>query len=133
MKKDVMYYVEISLYYAILFFILREWLVPIVELTSTGHLNLLLLFIVLAFVLNIFEVPIFISWILKLSYVIWFILRVYSDEILFSTTGLQFLRDDMKTNVNVLVNGAWGEVTDPFRSVLFFILIWMLIYLIIIG
>ena len=43
MKKDVMHYVEVSLYYVILFFILREWLVPIVELTTTGHLNLLLL------------------------------------------------------------------------------------------
>lgn len=130
MKKDVMHYVEVSLYYVILFFILREWLVPIVELTSTGHLNLLLLFIVLAFVLNIFEVSFVIAWIVKLFYIAWFIVHVYSDETLFSTTGLQFLSNDVKTNVNVLVNGAWGDVTDPFRSMLFFILIWMLIYLI---
>lgn len=125
-----MHYVEVSLYYVILFFILREWLVPIVELTSTGHLNLLLLFIVLAFVLNIFEVSFFITWIVKFVYIAWFIVHVYSDETLFSTTGLQFLSNDVKTNVNVLVNGAWGDVTDPFRSMLFFILIWMLIYLI---
>ena len=125
-----MHYVEVSLYYAILFFILREWLVPIVELTSTGHLNLLLLFIALAFVLNIFEVSFFIAWIVKFVYIAWFIVYVYSDETLFSTTGLQFLSNDVKTNVDVLVNGAWGDVTDPFRSMLFFILIWMLIYLI---
>ena len=125
-----MHYVEVSLYYVILFFILREWLVPIVELTSTGHLNLLLLFIALAFVLNIFEVSFFITWIVKFVYISWFIVHVYSDETLFSTTGLQFLSNDVKTNIDVLVNGAWGDVTDPFRSMLFFILIWMLIYLI---
>ena len=130
MKKDVMYYAEVSLYYVILFFILREWLVPIVDLTSTGHLNLLLLFIALAFVLNIFEVPFFITWIVKFVYIAWFIVDVYSDETLFSATGVQFLRNDVKTNVDVLINGAWGDVTDPFRSILFFILIWMLIYLI---
>lgn len=130
MKKEGMQYVEISLYYVILFFILREWLVPIVELTTTGHLSLLLLFIALAFVLNIFEVPFFITWIVKLVYIAWFIVHVYSDGTLFSTTGVQFLSDDIKTNIDVLINGAWGEVTDPFRSVLFFILIWMLIYLI---
>ena len=88
MKKDVMQYVEISLYYVILFFILREWLVPIVELTTTGHLNLLLLFISLAFVLNIFEVSIIIAWIVKLVYIAWFIVYVYSDGTLFSTAGL---------------------------------------------
>lgn len=125
-----MYYVEISLYYVILFFILREWLVPIVELTTTSHLNLLLLFITLAFVLNIFEASIFIAWIVKFVYIAWFIVHVYSDGTLFSSTGLQFLSNDFKTNVDVLLNGAWGEVTNPFRSMLFFILIWMLIYLI---
>ena len=126
----MIHYVEISLYYVILFFILREWLVPIVELTTTGHLNLLLLFIVLAFVLNIFEVSFFITWIVKFVYIAWFIVYVYSDGALFSATGLQFLSNDVKTNIDVLLNGAWGEVTDPFRSMLFFVLIWMLIYLI---
>ena len=125
-----MYYIELSLYYVILFFILREWLVPIVELTTTGHLNLLLLFIALAFVLNIFEVSIIIAWIVKFAYIAWFIVHVYSDGTLFSAEGLQFLSNNVKTNVDVLLNGAWGEVTNPFRSMLFFVLIWMLIYLI---
>ncbi|WP_431028152.1 transglutaminase TgpA family protein [Lysinibacillus sp. LZ02] len=130
MKKDVMHYVELSLYYVILFFILREWLVPVVELTSTGHLNLLLLFIVLAFVLNLFQAPIVVSWLVKFTYIAWFIVHVYSEEKLWSAAGLQFLQIDIKRNVEVLFAGQWEGVTDPFRSVLFFLLIWMLIYLI---
>ncbi|MFF5996647.1 transglutaminaseTgpA domain-containing protein [Lysinibacillus sp. KU-BSD001] len=130
MKKDVMQYVELSLYYVILFFILREWLVPVVELTSTGHLNLLLLFIVLAFVLNLFQAPIVVSWLAKFTYIAWFVVHVYSEEKLWSAAGLQFLQIDIKRNVEVVFAGQWEGVTDPFRSVLFFLLIWMLIYLI---
>ena len=41
--RDWTYYTLQTVYYVILFFILREWLVPVVELTSTGYLNIFLL------------------------------------------------------------------------------------------
>lgn len=79
-----------TLYYIILFLILREWLVPVVELTSTGHLELLLLFIAIAFLLNIFEVSFLISWVIKIVYISWFIVRVYTDGTVFSGAGIHF-------------------------------------------
>ena len=130
MKKVSMHYMEMTLYYIILFFILREWLVPVVELTTTGHLELLLLFIAIAFLLNIFEAPFFISWAVKLAYIAWFLVYVYTDGTVFSSAGMQFLFADIRTNISLLSAGDWENVTDPFRSLLFFILMWMLIYLI---
>ncbi len=130
MKKESTYYIEMTLYYIILFLILREWLVPVVELTSTGHLELLLLFIAIAFLLNIFEVSFLISWVIKIVYISWFIVRVYTDGTVFSGAGIQFLVTDIRTNIALLLAGDWEVVTDPFRSLLFFVLIWMLIYLI---
>lgn len=130
MKKETTHSVEMALYYIILFLILREWLVPVVELTSTGHLELLLLFIAIAFLLNIFSVPIFVSWVVKVIYIAWFIVRVYTEGTVFSSAGIQFLSADISKNISILLAGDWEMVTDPFRSVLFFVLIWMLIYLI---
>lgn len=130
MKKKSMHYIEMTFYYIILFFILREWLVPVVELTSTGHLALLLLFIAIAFLLNIFEAPFFISWIIKVAYIAWFIVSVYTEGTVFSGAGIQFLLADIRANISLLLAGDWENVTNPFRSLLFFILIWMLIYLI---
>jgi transglutaminase-like putative cysteine protease len=129
-KKESTYYIEMTFYYIILFLILREWLVPVVELTSTGHLKLLLLFIAIAFLLNIFEAPFLISWIIKVVYISWFIVHVYTEGTVFSSEGIQFLISDIRTNISLLLAGDWEVVTDPFRSLLFFILIWMLIYLI---
>ncbi|MGM9948467.1 MAG: DUF3488 and DUF4129 domain-containing transglutaminase family protein [Lysinibacillus sp.] len=130
MKKESMHYVEMTFYYIILFLILREWLIPVVELTSTGHLGLLLLFIAISFVLNIFNVPFLISWLVKIAYIAWFIVHVYTEGTVLSAEGLQFLGTEISTNIAVLLGGDWESVTDPIRSVLFFILIWMLIYLI---
>ena len=130
MKKDIMHYVEMTFYYIILFLILREWLIPVVELTSTGHLELLLLFIAIAFVLNIFKVPFLVSWLVKIAYIAWFTVHVYTEMSVLSGEGLRFLGTETAANIAVLLAGDWGSVTDPMRSVLFFILIWMLIYLI---
>ncbi len=130
MKKDIMHYVEMTFYYIILFLILREWLIPVVELTSTGHLELLLLFIAIAFALNIFKVPFLISWLVKIAYIAWFVVHVYTEMTVLSGEGLRFLGTETAANIAVLFAGDWESVTDPMRSVLFFILIWMLIYLI---
>ncbi len=124
-----MHYVELIIYYTILFFILREWLVPVMELTSTGHLYLFMLFIALSFVINIFRVHIVISWLLKLGFIGFFLITVYSEESPFTVNGLHYLINEMRVNVSYILASDLSSVTDPFRTILFFVLIWMLIYL----
>ncbi len=130
MKRENMHYVESAIFYVILFFILREWLIPIVELTQTGKLNLLLIFVGICCVLNIFNAPILVSWIVKVGYIAWFLIDVYTDATFLSGEGIAFLSQEMQANVSVILAGDFGQVTNPFRSVLFFLLIWMFIYLI---
>lgn len=122
--------VELMLYYLVVFIILREWLVPIMLLTGTGFMKMILLFIALCLVLSLFRVHFIISWVIKLIYIASFIVHVYSDFTILSADGLFFLLNEISFNILALIQGNWLDVSNAFRSMLFFLLIWMLVYLI---
>ena len=127
--RDWTYYTLQTVYYVILFFILREWLVPVVELTSTGYLNIFLLFIVICFVFNILPLPFYIGALCKLLYIAWFITTVYGQVSLVSGEAVAFLVDDIGRNLNALTTMHINDITNPLRTFLFFVLVWMLAYL----
>lgn len=127
MRRSSSEKIELAIFYLIIFLILREWLLPIMQLTSTGYFLQFLLFMALCLTLGIFSLPFIISWIVKLGYISWFIVSVYNDGTL---TTIQFLSQELNYNVTTLLAGDWIYVSDPLRTSLFFLLIWMLIYLI---
>ncbi|WP_079523167.1 DUF4129 domain-containing transglutaminase family protein [Solibacillus isronensis] len=127
MRRSTAEKIELAIFYFIVFLILREWLIPVIELTNTGYFMQFVLFIGLCLILGIFSLPFIINWLIKLAYITWFIVSVYKDETLMT---MQFLSEEMKYNLDILLAGEWIYVSDPFRTSLFFILIWMLIYLI---
>ncbi len=127
MKRSISEIFEQVILFFMVFLILREWLIPIMMLTKTGYLQLFLLFMFICLVIGLCKWPIFFSWPIKLLYITWFIVSIYSDVTL---TTRQFLTNELKYNMDVLLAGDWILVSDPLRTSLFFILIWMLIYLI---
>lgn len=127
MRRSTAEKIELAIFYFIVFLILREWLIPVIELTNTGYFMQFVLFIGLCLILGIFSLPFIINWLIKLAYITWFIVSVYKDE---TMTTMQFLSEELKYNLDILLAGEWIYVSDPFRTSLFFILIWMLIYLI---
>ena len=118
MKRSTSEKVELALFYIIILLILREWLLPIMQLTDTGYFMQFLLFMALCLIIGIFSLPIFVSWPLKLGYITWFIVSVYNDG---AVTMRQFLSNELRYNVNTLLSGDWILVSDPFRTSLFFI------------
>lgn len=128
--RDTTKYMLQTIYYVILFFILREWLIPIIELTSTGYLSIFLLFIVICFVFNVLPLPFYIGMVVKLLYIFWFNTTVYGKVSLFSGEAIAFLMQDIGQNLNALTTMQVNEITNPLRTFLFFVLIWMLAYLI---
>lgn len=121
---------ELAIYFLFIFFILNEWLRPVLVLTKTGYYHLILVFIGLSLFLIWLKLPAAISWLIRIGYICWFIVYVYTDVSLFSGEGLIFLLDVMQQNLSLILYFDFKSITDPFRSVLLFILIWMLIYLI---
>ena len=130
MKKNTFGLIELAIYYVVIFFVLREWLVPIMELTKTGYMDLILLFIALALALSLFKIHFVFSWLIKTAYIAWFIGFVYGGVFVLTLEGIDFLFNDFQANVEAVLSADWVNITDPFRTFLFFILIWMLIYLI---
>lgn len=130
MKKSLGNFVELAIAYVIIFFILREWLVPVMELTNTGLIHLFLVFIGLALVLSLFAVHPLLSGLVKLGYITWFVVFVYSENAVLSGETVPFLINEVKLNMATILSGDFGQVSDSFRTVLFLALIWMLIYLI---
>ncbi|WP_285396117.1 transglutaminaseTgpA domain-containing protein [Lysinibacillus sp. fls2-241-R2A-57] len=130
MKKSLGNFIELAIAYVIIFLILREWLIPVMELTNTGFLHLFLVFIGLSLVLSLFQVHPLLSGLVKFGYITWFIVFTYSENPLISGQTLPFLINEWKWNMTTILSGDFGQVSDAFRTTLFLVLIWMLIYLI---
>lgn len=122
--------VESILYYTIIYFILNEWLRPVMVLTDTGYFDIFSLFIVLCLVLAILQAPFFVSWVIKLLYIFAFVSHVYGGFSLFSAEGPRYLLTELQLNSEIIMAGDLVAITDPMRTSLFFVLIWMLVYLI---
>lgn len=130
MKKSQGDFIELTIAYVIIFLILREWLIPVMELTNTSLNHLFLVFIGLSLVLSLFQIHPLLSGLVKFGYITWFIVFVYSESPFISGQTLPFLMHELKWNMTKILSGDFGQVSDSFRTVLFLVLIWMLIYLI---
>ncbi|MFA1740555.1 transglutaminase TgpA family protein [Lysinibacillus fusiformis] len=130
MKQTVGEFLELAVAYIIVFFILREWLIPIMQLTNTGGFHLFLVFIGLSLALSLFRVHPLLSGIIKFGYITWCIVFIYSESPVLSGESISFLLAEWKGNMAAIISGDFGLVSDAFRTVLFLVLIWMLVYLI---
>ncbi|WP_418302048.1 transglutaminase TgpA family protein [Lysinibacillus fusiformis] len=130
MKQTLGEFLELAVAYIIVFFILREWLIPIMQLTNTGGLHLFLVFIGLSLALSLFRVHPLLSGIVKFGYITWCIVFIYSESPVLSGRSMSFLLAEWKGNMAAIISGDFGLVSDAFRTVLFLVLIWMLVYLI---
>lgn len=118
------------LMYLLAFILLREWLLPVMELTETGHLALFLIFIGLAFFLVLTSAKWWISLPLKVIYIFCVVHYIFHGIFLFSKETIALLISDLYSNLAIITSGDWQGISNPFRTVLFYILLWMATYLI---
>ncbi|MBB4826700.1 transglutaminase-like putative cysteine protease [Sporosarcina luteola] len=116
--------------YTLAFILLREWLLPVMSLTDTDYLGIFMVFIGLSFLSSLFRVKWWISVPVKGLYILWAVHFVFLKLNFFTTDSLSLLLSDLMSNFSVFANGEWGEITNPFRTILFFVLLWMTAYLI---
>src|SRR5690606_11158130 len=116
--------------YVLVFLLLAEWLTPVITLTDTGHKTLFLLFVGISLIMALLQVHWSISAGVKLLYILWFLIHVYTDSAIFSFEALGFILADLQINLEALFAQDWAQTTDIFRTVLFFSLLWMAVYLI---
>ncbi len=122
--------VFMGLLYVLVFFLLAEWLRPVIELTETGHHSLFLIFVAAGLLMAFFEMPWWISGPAKLLYIFWFISYVYTGSLFFTLDSLSFIGQEASASLSALLSQNWQETTDVFRTMLFFALLWMAVYLV---
>jgi len=119
-----------AILYVLVFLLLAEWLTPVITLTDTGHKTLFLMFVGISLAMAYFQIHWSIAALIKTFYIIWFLIHVYTDAAVFSFEALGFILADLRINLEALLAQDWANTTDIFRTVLFFSLLWMAVYLI---
>ncbi|MGM0918093.1 MAG: DUF4129 domain-containing transglutaminase family protein [Bacillota bacterium] len=117
---------ELFIYYAVAFLLLWEWLRPLQDFTETSHTSYFIIFIGLTCLFTFFRLkwyvtfPICTGMILLALYLIFYQAEPSYPAALFA---------DIKDNITFMSTGMWSDMYPSFRTLLFYILLWLLVYL----
>ncbi|HJV18073.1 MAG TPA: transglutaminaseTgpA domain-containing protein [Bacillales bacterium] len=115
-KRDL----SVILLYIFSFLLLWEWLRPLEQLTDMGHIEVFVIFLLICFLGSYFQI----KW--RLQFVIKIIYILLSLNYLFVGKWWASFFSDIK----FIFTRNWDQLSDEFRTFLFFILLWMMAYLI---
>lgn len=118
------------LLYAFGFLLLWEWLRPLEQLTDTDNILIFIIFILLSFLLTYADVNKWAQFFIKCLYIVYGMYFLFFEGGFFHLQWWGFFLEDLKGNTAYLLEADWYEMTSAFRSLLFFILLWLMTYLI---
>ncbi|NHM33280.1 transglutaminase TgpA family protein [Neobacillus terrae] len=115
--------------YAIAFFMLWEWLRPIGKVTETSYLGVFIVFIALSFAGGYFQINKGLKVTIKLLYILGSVYNFYYSGGFFHFNWWNLFFTDLSKNAGFIGSGDWTALSDPFRTILFFTLLWLMVYL----
>ncbi|MFN2747967.1 MULTISPECIES: DUF4129 domain-containing transglutaminase family protein [Bacillus] len=121
--------VGLLFFYVLTFMLLWEWLRPLQYFTDTGHTYFFILFIALVFSLTFFRVSWFIRFPVSLGFILFALHWIFYDGSLFSPSWITLFLQDIGRNLSHIFSGMWRDMSPLFRTLLFYILLWLLVYL----
>lgn len=125
-KKDLVTFIL----YFFGFMLLWEWLRPVEQLTDTANIWVFIIFIVVSLLLGFFKIPRIFSVVLKAGYIVCVLQFLHGDGTFLQLQWIAYFLTDLRYNAGMMLNQDWLQLTDMFRSLLFFILMWLMAYLI---
>jgi transglutaminase-like putative cysteine protease len=117
------------LLYLLGFLLLWEWLRPVDTLTETGNIFIFLGFIFLCLVISFSKTHWLIGTLSKIVYILYCIHHYYFEGSFFQFSWLSAFVTDLILNMGYSFEMEWTSFTFVFRSLLFFILLWLMSYL----
>ncbi|MBS4210363.1 transglutaminaseTgpA domain-containing protein [Bacillus sp. FJAT-50079] len=115
--------------YVLGFMLLWEWLRPLSEITYTGELHYFVLFVAISLFLYFIRCPWWLRLPIKAFFVFLFLHLIFSHRMISMVEWLPTLVADVMENGRRIWVGNWYNLTDLTRSLLFFILLWLMAYL----
>ncbi|MDM5219905.1 DUF4129 domain-containing transglutaminase family protein [Peribacillus sp. NJ11] len=110
--------------------LITEWLRPVDKLTDTGNIIIFVLFLIYSLLLHYFRIHWSIRIILIIAYIMISLQFLHSKSALFQLSWLKGFLVDFTGNLGYMYDGNWESITNPFRTFLFFVLLWLVTYLI---
>jgi transglutaminase-like putative cysteine protease len=126
MKRDL----PTLLLYMFGFLLLWEWLRPIEQLTETESIEMFIIFLLISFICSYSKLRWIWQSLIKIGYILLAINWFHYEEGFFQFGWLFALISDLLGNVGLIIGRNWTEISNEFRSVLFFVLLWIMVYLI---
>lgn len=118
------------IYYLFAFVLLWEWLRPLQIFTDTANTFIFVFFIGVSFLLIFFKSPWYVTIPVKMTIILFMIHGLFYEGVFFGFLWVGDLVGDIALNINTIQHANWMGITASFRSLLFFILLWLLVYLI---
>ncbi|WP_078430894.1 transglutaminase TgpA family protein [Alkalihalobacterium alkalinitrilicum] len=115
--------------YMLSYVLLLEWLLPLPYITDTGFISFFIGVTLLFFLLTFLQVNVWISFPLKLGIILYGLHLMFLEGSFLSFRWFELLLSDFGHNLSMMFSGNWTGLTDMFRSLLFFILLAVMSYL----
>ncbi|WP_062106257.1 transglutaminase TgpA family protein [Bacillus niameyensis] len=115
--------------YSLGFLLLWEWLRPLDQITDIGKIHYFVFFIAFILLLNLLKIHSSVGFILKCAALYYFLFAIFGAKESSVFLWGKILIKDTYGNILLLLKGQIYGLTDLFRSLLFFILLWIMTYL----
>ena len=116
--------------YLLGFFILWEWIRPLESISDIGDSHYFVIFIVLMLILDFFSIKLLWKSLLVFLYIAFASYSLYyGSNPMFGLGWFILFIGDFINSIQAIFQLDWNDVTNSFRTFLFFILLWMMTYL----
>ncbi|ARK28691.1 transglutaminase TgpA family protein [Halalkalibacter krulwichiae] len=117
------------LLYGLSFLLLMEWLFPLPYVTDTGYIHVFVLLSAVFFFITFLQLPVLVSVLFKLMVIYYGLYLVFFTGPFFSFELFNLIATDIVSNIGLMLSGGWHELSDLFRSLLFYVLLSIMSYL----
>ncbi|MEH7381941.1 transglutaminaseTgpA domain-containing protein [Bacillus sp. JJ1533] len=111
------------------FLLLWEWLRPLKAVTDTQETSEFVIFVGVCFLLLFLRVPFWLGALMKVFLMFYMIHSLYFKEDFLDGAWLSKFAADFMKNIGIMFQANWMGMTPIFRTLLFYILLWLMSYL----
>lgn len=126
-KQERMYRFMLSL---VAFWLLWEWLVPLKTVSDTKNVDVFIGFVACCLLLSLLPLPRWLAASFKWLYIFYALNALFFHVPFFSFRWFPLLIQEVVAHITIVRHFRWMEMTNVFRSFLFFLLLWMMVYLV---
>ena len=117
------------LLYCFGFLLLSEWVLPVANLTNTSNIWVFLAFLGISLLLTFLQIPLLVGFFIKGAVIIYLLQWLYFEGSFFQFDWLALFVMEIASNIQTILSADLPQISNMFRSLLLFILLWLMSYL----